>query len=188
MDIKSRNVPQNDWPLAGKGTLVGKRKRMANKTRSLGWWPFLWPFMVLGPKWGLVFASQVQNRTVAMLFLRKLSKPCLSHQLLMDWKSFFGSIVTQSFYTSQNMQEGIQGILLSLVKFISAIPCFYFFIFYCDEMYMIEDLNTWCIKAVYSAEAFNCESRPAYLLVVSFKGSSTVIIRLIYINSNFILI
>ena len=27
MDINFRNVPQNDWPPAGRGTLVGKRKR-----------------------------------------------------------------------------------------------------------------------------------------------------------------
>lgn len=80
------------------------------------------------------------------------------------------------------MQEGIQGILLLSVKFINAISCFYFFIFYCDDMYMIEDLNTWCMKAVSSAEAFNCESRPAYLLLVNFKGSYIVIISLIILT------
>lgn len=31
MGIKSRNVPQNDWSLAGRGTLARERKRMAHK-------------------------------------------------------------------------------------------------------------------------------------------------------------
>ena len=35
MGIKSRNVPQNDWSLAGKGTLAREKKRMTHKKRGL---------------------------------------------------------------------------------------------------------------------------------------------------------
>ena len=53
-----------------------------------------------------------KQRTATILFLGKPLKGCLSHQLLMDSKRFLAAIVTQSFYMSQNMQGGIQGILL----------------------------------------------------------------------------